>query len=482
MFSIGGVTALKQHVFFDGLNWQRLANLELSPPIDLRTTNYTTASSSKPQSSNKLPKASSLVDGGGKDKVKDKAKEDGVEEVPPSSDVEEDNAVVETLDEDDFVRTLRYFDAEFTGQVLSRSIVEDTLTPMTGTTAAHTPRPESPNTAEAEEFVNFEYVDESVTYSKQQIEEFEELFKIKQQKATKKKMLKQKKEEIKQKEEEEKRKKLEEARKREEEEKERRKELERQRMLSQQIEQRQRARDQAVKSLAKEKQDLLAQQLVHQENVLAVQKKMKSVQKKLRDIQELKEKLKKQEKSIDKDQQAKLSKEPSLLAELQQFQQEESQLVQTRDTHDQLFVSFASREEAVVADHRKEEDLDRQLQATFTLVPPPLQKKEEVKEVVANQSPVAATTVIAPSSTPATEKKVWSGVVLSSANGQKPSQTLPVKADVTPPPPIAPVPPPDTSTNPSETVKAGGKGGVSEESWERVGGASTKSNKKKAKK
>ncbi|KAK0339432.1 hypothetical protein LTR94_034540, partial [Friedmanniomyces endolithicus] len=63
---------------------------------------------------------------------------------------------------------------------------------------------------------------------------------------------------------------------------------------------------------------------------------MKSVQKKLRDIQELKEKLKKQEKSIDKDQQAKLSKEPSLLAELQQFQQEESQLVQTRDTHDQL--------------------------------------------------------------------------------------------------------------------------------------------------
>ncbi len=421
------------------------------------------------------------MDGGGKDKGRDKTKEDGAEEVPPSSDVEEDNAVVETLDEDDFVRSLRYFDTEFTGQVLSRSIVEDTLTPMTGTTAAHTPRPESPNTAEAEEFVNFEYVDESVTYSKQQIEEFEELFKIKQQKATKKKMLKQKKEEIKQKEEEEKRKKLEEARKREEEEKERRKELERQRMLSQQIEQRQRARDQAVKSLAKEKQDLLAQQLVHQENVLAVQKKMKSVQKKLRDIQELKEKLKKQEKSIDKDQQAKLSKETSLLAELQQFQQEESQLAQIRDTQDQLFVSIASREDAVRADHRKEEDLDHQLQATFTLIPPPLQKKEEVKEVVVNQSPVAATTVIAPSSTPATEKKVWSGVVLSYANGQKPSQTLPVKADVTPPTPIAPVPAPATNTNPSE-VKAGGKGEVIEESWETVGGALAKNNKKKSKK
>ena len=35
MFSIGGVSALKSHVFFEGLNWIALGRLELEPPIDI---------------------------------------------------------------------------------------------------------------------------------------------------------------------------------------------------------------------------------------------------------------------------------------------------------------------------------------------------------------------------------------------------------------------------------------------------------------
>ena len=35
MFSIGGVSALKSHVFFEGLNWVALGRLEIEPPIDI---------------------------------------------------------------------------------------------------------------------------------------------------------------------------------------------------------------------------------------------------------------------------------------------------------------------------------------------------------------------------------------------------------------------------------------------------------------
>ena len=35
MFSIGGVTALKQHAFFEGIDWQALFHKEIAPPIDV---------------------------------------------------------------------------------------------------------------------------------------------------------------------------------------------------------------------------------------------------------------------------------------------------------------------------------------------------------------------------------------------------------------------------------------------------------------
>ena len=35
MFNLGGVAALKQHLFFEDLNWSDLINLRIEPPIDL---------------------------------------------------------------------------------------------------------------------------------------------------------------------------------------------------------------------------------------------------------------------------------------------------------------------------------------------------------------------------------------------------------------------------------------------------------------
>jgi serine/threonine protein kinase len=35
MFSIGGVAALKQHAFFDGLDWSALERCEITPPINV---------------------------------------------------------------------------------------------------------------------------------------------------------------------------------------------------------------------------------------------------------------------------------------------------------------------------------------------------------------------------------------------------------------------------------------------------------------
>jgi serine/threonine protein kinase len=35
MFSIGGVAALKQHAFFQGLSWDLLLKMQIPPPIDI---------------------------------------------------------------------------------------------------------------------------------------------------------------------------------------------------------------------------------------------------------------------------------------------------------------------------------------------------------------------------------------------------------------------------------------------------------------
>lgn len=38
MFSIGGVTVLKQHAFFEGLDWALLLLCKITPPIDIGTS------------------------------------------------------------------------------------------------------------------------------------------------------------------------------------------------------------------------------------------------------------------------------------------------------------------------------------------------------------------------------------------------------------------------------------------------------------
>ena len=55
MFVIGGVAALKQHPFFEDLDWTDLINLELDPPIDLSKPYVIPNSSGNNNNSNNNP-------------------------------------------------------------------------------------------------------------------------------------------------------------------------------------------------------------------------------------------------------------------------------------------------------------------------------------------------------------------------------------------------------------------------------------------
>lgn len=96
MFSIGGVSALKQHAFFEFVDWQALERLQVTPPF-----NFT-------------PDATQRCPGSVPDKSASPTPAQGI-------------------DGDNFA--LQFFDAEFTNQQLSLSMLEDTLqSPMNGGT------------------------------------------------------------------------------------------------------------------------------------------------------------------------------------------------------------------------------------------------------------------------------------------------------------------------------------------------------------
>ena len=87
MFSIGGVSALKSHAFFEFVDWNALERLQVTPPF-----NFT-------------PDATKLCPGSDKNNASP----------APKNGVDGDNFA------------LQFFDAEFTNQQLSLSVLEDTL-------------------------------------------------------------------------------------------------------------------------------------------------------------------------------------------------------------------------------------------------------------------------------------------------------------------------------------------------------------------
>ena len=84
----GGVSALKQHAFFDGMDWNGLARKEITPPIDLTS----------------LQQSQSQQKGGGKDA----------------------QATTATADANGTPTLTSCFAAEFTDQHISLSMIEET--------------------------------------------------------------------------------------------------------------------------------------------------------------------------------------------------------------------------------------------------------------------------------------------------------------------------------------------------------------------
>jgi p70 ribosomal S6 kinase len=389
MFSIGGITALKQHDFFAGLNWIALGNLQITPPIDLKKTDYSGQlpnknnnkdTNKKPQPQPQQPERvavnnNNLSSTEAEKNRKLSEEKDEQEQERRLSDEKNESATSiavpvafqrenntnetfldpdnsKTTDSEDFVSSLKYFDSEFTRQVLSRSLVEDTLTPVT--TGCHTPvllkgggGTDSPLVADEEQqtgedpFKNFEYIDESVTYSQQQIDEFESLFKAKQQKAAKKKQFQMKKEEKQLQEDEKKRKEQEELQKKlKQEQVEREKQLETENFL--------REKEKTLKQLAAERLTLLSENEKSQELLSSHQKKGKGIKKKLRDIQELKERRDQKKLVLDKDQLQKLSKENELLKELSEASQDEETANELVENQMKKWKEFEGKEQKII--------------------------------------------------------------------------------------------------------------------------------------
>eukprot|EP00981_Chlorochromonas_danica_P007259 scaffold1623_cov165-Ochromonas_danica.AAC.11 len=258
MFSIGGVHALKMHAFFEGLNWQDVENLQLIPPIDIQL----------------------------------------------GSEMVTQNAL-----------DTQYFSQEFTKQVISRSILEDTLASSGATPVIRSPRSTSPPSArpdgsanDFDEFSGFEYTSGQFLCTAEEIEKFESLLLNKTQKAEKKNKLKQKKELTRQQEE---------LIRKEKEQKERE---ELTRKLAE--EQQRREREDRIRSIQLHNEKVKQ----FEDNVANLQKRVKNVKKKIKDIEDLQNRVAAGLKP-DSDQKTKLSKMPGLLAELEELMAEEKLLM-----------------------------------------------------------------------------------------------------------------------------------------------------------
>jgi p70 ribosomal S6 kinase len=365
MFSIGGIAMLRQHSFFEGLDWVALEQLKLTPPIDLLNQKY-------PSQLNG-PKGTASPQ---------------VSQATKNANEEVDDVTTEV--------DTRFFSEEFTTQVLSPSLLEDTFstnqTPVNDRSRAGSFAQQKGGAANVDEFEDFEYMSGTFKCNVEQLEEFEEAMKIRQQKEAKKRALRLKKE-ARQADEEILRKQraeaeLQEKKRKEQEEKERREALklenERKKRLAEKrclYEEQERAR---------RAHNIRVNIFLEEMNQLG--KKLKNVRKKVRDIIDLKERMAKEKKALDKDQQLKVSRLPDLEGELNELLDEEAELMKR---------SPGELMPPIVPDPELEMEIS---------VHPPVQLANVEPVTSSATRPVAA--VAAPVSTAPgeTSKKAWSAI------------------------------------------------------------------------
>lgn len=270
MFNIGGVAALKQHMFFDNIDWIAIEYLEVEPPniLDMHV-------------------AEAIKNG-----------------------------------ESDLGPTIHFHEG-FTGQNISYSVVEETLSNVTSPTRSRA--------GSDEKYDGFEYAGETFECTEEEIEVMETRLKLKLAKVIKKKLAKQKKENEKNEklmlDEQSKRLKIElESKQRAERlatEENRRLELEKQL-----------AENEKRQKLINDKKLHLDLIDAHNNEMNSVKKKIKANRKKLRDIADLSAKIETMRCSgesikLSSDQQEKLAKRESLAEELKVLECQEHNLLLT---------------------------------------------------------------------------------------------------------------------------------------------------------
>eukprot|EP01036_Dinobryon_divergens_P028029 gene28029-36911_t len=280
MFSVGGVSALKQHAFFDGIDWNALARKDIAPPINL----------------------SSLQQKGGKDLQAPATDADGTPTLTSC------------------------FAAEFTDQHISLSMIEETAS----TTCVSPTSPRSRSKLESvgdglapdEEFADFDFADREIQVTEQQLRDLQLQVENKLLKAQRKRQQQEKKK----------------AQLLVEEEKKKTEQLaEDERKKAQAaLTQQQAALAKEQAKLLKEKQERRqamqkrneqvrlhnAKVVALTEDLAAVRRKIKAVRKKLREVSELEEKGRTSA-SLSKEQKEKLSRKTELEEELDDLEEEE---------------------------------------------------------------------------------------------------------------------------------------------------------------
>ena len=113
MFSIGGVSALKQHAFFEFTDWQALERLQVTPPFDFAAMAAARTTANGNSTTNK---ATTTTTTGGNKNNKNTSCTTTMSSTPVKTNTNNDNS-----------NELFFFDTEFTNQTLSLSMLEDTV-------------------------------------------------------------------------------------------------------------------------------------------------------------------------------------------------------------------------------------------------------------------------------------------------------------------------------------------------------------------
>jgi len=186
MFVIGGVTALKAEPFFKGIDWKKVYNCELTPPIDPIAVVYEGMASpngAKPSGLNTPGKGTGSTPGGrnGGQSTPGKGQQGGP---APAAAAAAGTSAAPQVDTDSH----RHFHIEFTNRPLSPSVIEDALSENVSEAAtpvlSRSGSKENLATLDAEEkdrvlrekelaaYGDFTYVDASFECTQEQVESF----------------------------------------------------------------------------------------------------------------------------------------------------------------------------------------------------------------------------------------------------------------------------------------------------------------------